>query len=106
MRSEHLKPFKLTGTLDGPDDFDLASFAGLELTDDQYDKLWSVTNPNAILYECPCVNVIEKSEFEGLPGQSDVFFEYEATSADLLREELKVAIMRTLTSQTLKRKQR
>lgn len=87
MPSKQPRPFRFTGTLDGPDDFDLVSLSGLERSDDQYDQLWSVANPNDILDQCSCVSIIEEKDFDGMPGQSDTFFKYEATSKKELREE-------------------
>ena len=93
MPSKRARPFRFTGTLDGPDGFDFISFSGLELTDDQYDQLWSVTNHNDILGQCSSVGIIEESDFDGMPGQSDTFFIYEAASKKELKEELKKVIL-------------
>ena len=96
MAAKKPRPFRFTGTLDGPDDLNLVRFSGLELTDSQYDRLWSVINPNDILEQCSCVSIIEESDFDGMPGQSDTFFKYEATSKKELREELKEVILEIL----------
>lgn len=98
MPSKQPRPFRFTGTLDGPDDFDLVSLSGLELSDDQYNQLWSVTSPNDILNQCSSVSIIEESDFDGMPGQSDTFFKYEATSKKELREELKEVVSEILNN--------
>ena len=106
MASNQPRPYRFTGTLDGPDNLDVISFSGLELTDDQCDQIWSVTNPNRVLEQCSCVSLVEESEFDGMPGQSDTFFKWEATDEKKLREELKEVILAVLASATKKRRRK
>lgn len=98
MISKKIRSFRFTGTLDGPDNFDVVSFSNLELTDHEINTIWSITNSNAILEQCSCVSIIEEDDFDGMPGQSDTFFKYEATSKKILREELKIVISAILRS--------
>lgn len=39
------------------------------------------------------VSIIEESDFDGMPGQSDTFFKYKATSEKELGVELKEIIL-------------
>lgn len=89
-------PFLFTGTLDGPE-LDLVELSGLSLSHAEITRLWGRTNGNDLLRECTSVRVLKEEEFDGTPGQSDRFFEYEASSMRTLGDELKVAIKAVLS---------
>ena len=72
------KGFTFTGSLvDGPG-IDLLELAGLDLTDEEHDRIWNAISPRDLLVEelSEVCEEIELSEFEGGPGQSDTFYEY------------------------------
>ena len=86
--------FVFYGTLiDGPG-IDLLELAGLDLSDEDHDRLWNDLSPRALLAECECVEEFEEGDDDGFP--SDVWYSYEATSKERLSDELRTVILERL----------
>ena len=80
---------------DGPE-FNLLQFAGLDLTDEEHDRLWDRTNPRDFLLQALDIDEIVLDDFEGGPGQSDVFYEYRYASEEDFVRDLRKALFRYL----------
>jgi len=88
-----LEEMILSGSLmDGPD-LDLVAFAGLELSDEESDRLVDETNMRDLLCECESVQEVEKYEVDEIPGMSDVYYEYRVSDPVGLREEVRTLIL-------------
>lgn len=87
--------FVFSGSLvDGPS-IDLIELSGLELTDDEQDRVWENTSPRDLLDEAGCEE-IELEEFEGGPGMSDTFYEYRCGPKETFVSELRAVLLRYL----------
>lgn len=92
MPQQPFEPFVFSGSLvDGPS-IDLIKIAGLDLNDQDCDRLWNTISPIELLDECDCVDKLVVGENDEFPGQSDQFYQYEATSLDRLKSELRSVI--------------
>jgi len=88
-----LEEMTFSGSLmDGPD-LDLVAFAGLELTDEESDRLVDETNMRDLLCECESVQEVEKYEVDEITGMSDVYYEYCVSFPEGLRGELRTLIL-------------
>lgn len=87
-----------TGSLmDGPD-FDAIKFSGLELSDDELERLWEEVHPLTLIRECTSVLELDTGEIDEIPGQSDAYFEYRVEDPEAFRKELREAILSVLSS--------
>ena len=87
---------KFGGTLiEGPD-LDLLEFSGLELSEDDEERLWGDTNPRDLLMECPSVEEVELEEIDDQPGLSDSEYEYVVRDEEKFRKELRAVIQKRL----------
>ncbi len=78
--------------MEGPD-LDLVAFAGLELSDEEHDRLVENTTDRDLLCECESVQENEMYEVDEIPGMSDVYYEYCVSYPEGLREELRTLIL-------------
>lgn len=82
MSDKELDELILTGTLlEGPD-VDLIELSGLNLSDEEQDRIWDEISPRNLLVDCLNCEEIEVDEFEGGPGMSDSTYEYRCGSRD------------------------
>jgi hypothetical protein len=80
--------------MDGPD-VDVVAWAGVQLTEEEEDRLWSEHSVTDLLEECGGVYVATE-EGPDVPLYSDTFFTVFAPSAESLREELAAVILNTV----------
>jgi len=89
-------PLEFTGSLmDGPHE-SIFAIAGIELSEEEHEKLVEVTNQRDLLNECQSVEEIETLETD-TPCYSDRYFRYEIFDIARFRRELGVAIKRALS---------
>jgi len=75
-KSEQEDEFVFQGTLmEGPK-IDLIELSGIQLTEEEEEKLWGEWNERNLLMETGVVAEIELYEVDEIPGQSDVWYEY------------------------------
>jgi len=88
-----LEEMTFSGSLmDGPD-LDPVTFSGLELSDEESDRLVDETNMRDLLCECESVQEVEKYEVDEITGMSDVYYEYCVSYPEGLRDELRTLIL-------------
>ena len=92
------EPLSFTGTqVDGPD-VDLVELSGLELSEDEQARLWYHVNARDLLRENPHCEEILLEDFEGGPGQSDAYFEYECDDRAAFAAALRASILRIIAA--------
>ena len=81
-------------------DVDLVKWAGVILTDDEYDKLWGDINEVDLIERCESA-IIEpdQEDHDAMPGMSDSYFSVYARDEALMKEELWEQIKRIVTGQ-------
>jgi hypothetical protein len=73
---------------------DLPEWAGLKLTDDQHDQLWSEYDEQSLLELCDEAEiVIENAVDDHAPGMNDTYYSVYCNDPKRLRKELRQAIM-------------
>ncbi len=89
----HEEEFVFSGSLLDGLSVDLIDLAGLDLDDDERDRIWERLTPRDVLIEyCDCAE-IDIDEFEGGPGMSDRYFEYRCGNKREFVERLRAALL-------------
>ena len=92
------EPLVFSGTLmDGPDT-DVLDCADINLSEEQWDELWSETSLYYLLEECAWIDKETVHEDEDRPLYSDAYFKYSVSSANLekFKAELRDVILSKL----------
>jgi hypothetical protein len=72
----------------------LPEWAGVTLTEDQYDQLWGEYDERSLLELCDEAEIVIEEALEGhLPGMNDTYYSVYCNDPDRLREELRKTIM-------------
>jgi hypothetical protein len=83
--------------LDGPD-VNIASWAGLSLTDEENEALWDECDPVRLLRSLEA-GWLDEEELEGEgPGQSDIHYVLHANDVEACKTELRVRILQILNA--------
>jgi hypothetical protein len=95
-----------TGSLiDGPH-IDLVGLAGIQLSDDEHDRLWDDTSPRDLLVDILDCEEIELYEIDDMPGRSDRFFEYRCGPREEFIEKLRKELAEIVFSKAFLRSAR
>ena len=86
--------FVILGTLiEGPE-IDLIELSGLELTEEEQQRIWDEITPRRILVEDLLCEEIEIEEFDDAPGLSDSVYEYRCGPREQFIERLRKVLLR------------
>ena len=86
--------FVILGTLiEGPE-IDLIELSGLELTEEEQQRIWDEITPRRILVEDLLCEEIEIEEFDDAPGLSDSSYEYLCGPREQFIERLRKVLLR------------
>jgi len=86
--------FTFTGSLISGPDVDLVELAGLQLTDEEQERLWDQTTPRRVLVDYLLVEEFEIRAIEGGPGNSDSFYEYRCGDKDAFLKRLREVLLK------------
>ena len=86
--------FTFTGSLISGPDVDLLELAGLELTDEEQERLWDQTTPRRVLVDHLLVEEFEIRATEGGPGNSDSLYEYRCGDKDAFLNRLRAVLLK------------
>ena len=82
-----------TGSLMDGLTINLVEYAGIEnLSDSEEETLWSEHSDISIVEQCSHAELVVTGEFDEMPGQSDEFYELEASDIKAFKDELKQVI--------------
>ena len=82
-----------TGSLMDGLSINLVKYAGIEnLSDSEEEVLWSEHTDISIVEQCSHAELVVTGEFDEMPGQSDEFYELEASDIKAFKDELKQVI--------------
>ena len=82
-----------TGSLMDGLSINLVKYAGIEnLSDSEEEVLWSEHTDISIVEQCSHAELVVTGEFDEMPGQSDEFYELEASDIKAFKNELKQVI--------------
>lgn len=82
-----------TGSLMDGLTINLVEYAGIEnLSDSEEETLWSEHSDISIVEQCSHAELVVTGEFDEMPGQSDEFYELEASDIKAFIDELKQVI--------------
>jgi hypothetical protein len=88
--------FVFKGTLiEGPE-IDLIELSGLNLSDEQTDKLWEQTTPQSLLTDDLGCEEIEVEGQDDIPGMSDSIYQYHCVEREAFILRLRTAILNYL----------
>jgi hypothetical protein len=88
--------FVFTGTLiEGPD-IDLVALSGLELSEEDMDRIWDEISPQGLLVDVLNVEEIEAGEIDSIPGMSDSYYEYRCGPKTEFIAKLRSALLQLL----------
>jgi hypothetical protein len=93
MRRRPKDELTFTGSLIEGLSVDLISLAGLELTDEQCDRIWGKISPRDVLVEHLHCEEIELDSSDDLPGMSDSTFEYRCGPRAVFIQRLKEVLL-------------
>ena len=86
-----------TGSLMDGLSINLVKYAGIEnLSDSEEEVLWSEHTDISIIEQCSHAELVVTGEFDEMPGQSDEFYELEASNIKAFKDELKQLIKRII----------
>jgi hypothetical protein len=78
-------------------DINILTWCGLsELSNIQEERLWEEIGEIELFENCHSCEVIETSEIDEMPGQSDVFIKVVTTDVDTCKNEMRSAIMKRI----------
>jgi hypothetical protein len=82
-----------TGSLMDGLTINLGEYAGIEnLSDSEEETLWSEHSDISIVEQCSHAELVVTGELDEMPGQSDEFYELEASDIKAFKDELKQVI--------------
>jgi hypothetical protein len=82
-----------TGSLMDGLTINLVEYAGIEnLSDSEEETLWSEHSDISIVEQCSHAELVVTGELDEMPGQSDEFYELEASDIKAFKDELKQVI--------------
>ena len=70
-------------------DIDLLDWAGIDYTDDEYEKFWEDVNDRKIMDDCDNSEFEVTGEIDEIPGQSDEFFKVYTWNIEALKNEIR-----------------